>query len=348
MAQVSIPAMMNWSDPFEGAFTCPVPKGWNIDGGLKRFSALDTRQEVLATSPDNRIPSASAIPLFHPWSFPPRYLWISGIYEGGWYSPDGSNRRLVMQYLPSTYFLKTIYFPQRVGPVSNIREKDFPQLSQHAQSLWGRAGIAVRADSAEMTFDAQTETGHRKGYVFIQRVLAPHLGVPGRGIWYINRLFGYLAEPGSESTAGAVLNQMVLGYKVNPAWEAQQSRLAGNVSQIMSNADKEIEDMIHQSYMYRSQSQDRIHDHSIRAIKGQTLIQDPNTGEHFEVPAGSNYFWRIGSGNEFVGRRPLTLFTCRTTGLRDERCGLAIRFLAKNEILPEKYTPVRCGDPGHP
>jgi hypothetical protein len=59
--------------------------------------------------------------------------------------------------------------------------------------------------------------------------------------------------------------------------------------------------MIHQSYMYRSQFQDRIHDHSIETIRNQTLIQDPNTGEKFEVPAGSNYFWRIGSGNEFVG-----------------------------------------------
>jgi hypothetical protein len=301
MINASIPEMIHWSDPFEGAFTCPIPKGWTVDGGLKRFSALDTRPEVLATSPDNRILVRIGDSFIPPMELPAQILMNYGIFEGGWYSPDGSNRRLVMQYLPSTYFLKTIYFPQRVGPVSNIREKDFPQLSQQAQFLWSRAGTAVRADTAEMTFDAQTESGHRKGYVFIQTVLAPHQGVPGRGIWYVTRLFGYLAAPGFESTAGAILNQMVLGYKENPAWAAQQSRLAGNVSQIWSNADKEIGDMIHQSYMYRSGSQDRIHAHSIGTIRNQTLIQDPNTGEKFEVPAGSNYFWRIGSGNEFVG-----------------------------------------------
>ena len=42
---------------------------------------------------------------------------------------------------------------------------------------------------------------------------------------------------------------------------------------------------------------------SIGTIRDQTLIQDPNTEEKFEVPAGSNYFWRIGSGNEFVGTK---------------------------------------------
>ncbi len=299
-AGAPLPEMAPWSDPLEGAFTCPVPKGWNVDGGLKRFGALDTRPEILVTSPDNRMLARIGDSFVPPMELPAPILQHYGIVEGGWFSPDGQNRRLVMRYLPSTLFLKAMYLPQRVGPVSNVQERDFPQLSQQAQSLWARAGIPVRVDTGEMTFDAQVEMGQRKGYAFVQTVLVPTQGVPNRATWYVTRLYGYLAAPGSESVADGVLNQMVLGYRENPDWAAGQSRLAGAVSRIWSDTNREVDDMIHQTYMNRSRMQDRVHQRWSRAFRGEVLIEDPNTQHRYEVPSGGNYYWKVGPGNEFI------------------------------------------------
>jgi len=58
---------------------------------------------------------------------------------------------------------------------------------------------------------------------------------------------------------------------------------------------------MHQGYMNRSQSRDRFQDRQARANRGGVLIEDPNTRQVFEVPSGSNYYWRVGSGNEIIG-----------------------------------------------
>jgi hypothetical protein len=51
----NLASMVMWRDPLEGAFVCPVPQGWKVEGGMKRFSAVDVRPEIVATSPDNKI-----------------------------------------------------------------------------------------------------------------------------------------------------------------------------------------------------------------------------------------------------------------------------------------------------
>ncbi|MFZ0450030.1 MAG: hypothetical protein WAL98_12380 [Desulfatiglandaceae bacterium] len=299
-AGASLPEMVPWNDPLEGAFACPVPRGWNVDGGLKRYSALDVRSEILVTSADNRMLARIGDSFIPPMELPAPILQQYGVVEGGWFSRDGQSKLLVMRYLPSTLFLKTIYLPQRVGPVGNVRERNFQQLSQQAQSLWARAGMPVRVDTAEMTFDAQTEMGHRKGYAFVQTVLVPTQGVPDRGNWYVTHLFGYLAAPGAESVAEGVLNRMVLGYRENPNWRARQSRLTGEVSRIRSETNRQVDDMINQTYMNRSRAQERTHERWSRAFRNEVLIEDPNTGQRYEVPSGGNYYWRIGPGNNFI------------------------------------------------
>lgn len=43
-----------------------------------------------------------------------------------------------------------------------------------------------------------------------------------------------------------------------------------------------------------------------RAYRGEVLIQDPTTGQKFEVPSGSSYYFGIGSENQFIGRETAT------------------------------------------
>ena len=57
--------------------------------------------------------------------------------------------------------------------------------------------------------------------------------------------------------------------------------------------------MITQGYERRSLIQDRMYKRTIRAIRAirdETPLVDPTIGQQFEVPAGSNYYWRVQGG----------------------------------------------------
>jgi len=293
--------MVLWRDPVEGAFTLPVPQGWKVDGGMRRFSAIDTRSEVLAISPDGQMLVRVGDAFIPPMSLPTQLGVRTGFQEGAWYAPDGVNKSLVMRYLPSTAFLSHFYLPQRVGETSNVQGREFPEISQRTAALWQRGGMNVRVDTGEITFDSRTEGGPRKGYAFAQTVLLPFPGSMEGGSWFVTAFNSFRAAPGTEPTAQMVLNRMVGEYQKDPNWEAQQLRTTARVSQIQRQAQQEMSDIINQTFQNRQRSQDRTHENWSRTIRDQVLIEDPTTHKRYEVPAGSNYYYKVGAGNDFIG-----------------------------------------------
>jgi len=292
----AVPAMAIWRDPLEGAFTCPVPQGWKIEGGMRRFGVADVRSEILATSPDGsslaRVGDAFIASLM---SIPTQFGAQYGFYEGGVETNGFGTKMPIMRYLPSTTFLTQVYLPQRVGQVGNVIAEDQPR--KMGQSY----GMSIFRDAGSITFDAQTETGLRKGGAFIQTMLMPSTAIPNGGTWSVERFFGYIAEPKAEPMVRAILTRMVEGYKLDPAWEARQREAMFKVNNSVRQAQQSTFDMINQAYSDRSSSQDHILENWSRAYCGEVLIQDPATGERFEVPSGSNYYFRVGSDNTFVG-----------------------------------------------
>ena len=59
--------------------------------------------------------------------------------------------------------------------------------------------------------------------------------------------------------------------------------------------------MIHSRFKERTLSQDRMAEKYTRTIRGEVIIEDPYTKERFEVPAGSNYYWRVEGTRDFIG-----------------------------------------------
>jgi hypothetical protein len=157
------------------------------------------------------------------------------------------------------------------------------------------------ADAAQEAYDAETEKGTRKGVAFAVTMANVYQMGSTCGMWWVNWLGGFLAVPGLESLAKTLAERVGAGFQWNPQWQQQMTKLAGNVSKIQSQTHGEIMNMIHQGYERRSQIMDRVHERWTRAFRGQVLIEDPHTGDRFEVPAGSNYYWRIGGSQEFVG-----------------------------------------------
>lgn len=286
-----------WQDPVEHAFSVPVPAGWQVEGGIQRVAALDVRHQVVAMSPDGRILvriGDTQIPgAFTP---PNPMLAAAGLTEGQWYFPRGAamGGQFILRYLPGVQFLTQWYLPQRVGRFTVRDEKDDVQLSQQVRAFQFRMGLQMQSQFGEVAFDAPTNEGLRKGYGFVETRAT-------QMIWTVSRLWGYLSTPDAEPLAAAVLNQMVLGFRWNPQWGLAQIQSAGRIAQIQHQADQEINAMITQGYERRSLMQERMHERTIQAIRGETVIVDPTTHEHFTVPSGSNYFWRVQGGQEFIG-----------------------------------------------
>jgi hypothetical protein len=292
----SLPPMISWRDPLEGAFTCPVPQGWKVEGGLRRFSVLDIRPEILVISPDNHILIRRGDAFIPPMSLPTQLGMQYGFYEGYSRSSGGYMTELILRYLPSTVFLTNFYLPQRVGPVSNVQARDFPEISRQSSAY---SMGAVRVDTGEITFDAQTEMGPRKGYAFVQTTLYSSK-------WFILAFYGYLAEAQVEPVAQMILNHMVTGFKRDPNWEAMQMQAALAAHKIVQKSQQDTMDIISRTFENRSRTQDRMYENWSRAYRGEVLIQDPTTGQKFEVPSGSNYYFRVGSENKFVGTETAT------------------------------------------
>lgn len=200
----------------EGAFTIPVPQGWRVDGGLKRFTAIDTRPELTAVSPDNQI-------------------------------------------------------------------------------------IIQMGDSFIPSFSLPTQMGPRKGYAFAQTLFVPFPGGLEGGTLFVHMFNGYLADPKVKPLARVLLNHMVAGFEWDPNWSIQQTRTAGQVSGIISQTHNEIMNIINQTFENKAKAEDLMFENWSRAQRGEVLIQDPETNERFEVPLGSNYYFRVGSDNAFIG-----------------------------------------------
>lgn len=294
--QAAGPAMVMWRDPIEGAFTCPVPQGWKVEGGMRRFGLADVRSEILATSPDDSILvriGDAAIPslMTVPTAFGAQY----GFYEGGVETNGFGTKMPILRYLPATTYLTQVYLPQRIGQVDDLKVQNSPQTVGQAY------GMTILRDEGYVTFEARTEAGLRRGGAYVRTGFMPSSAVPNGGTWSVELFYGYLAAPEAEPRVATILPPMVAGYKLDPGWSARQQEAMAKVHGSVLQAQRETFDIINQAYANRSASQDRMFENWSRAFRGEILIQDPATGEKFEVPAGSHYYFRVGADNTFIG-----------------------------------------------
>lgn len=67
----------------------------------------------------------------------------------------------------------------------------------------------------------------------------------------------------------------------------------------MGDTYSDILDISHKGYLNRSNINDAGHARSVRAANGSTLIGNHETGEHYTVPTGSDYYWVSEEGTYF-------------------------------------------------
>jgi hypothetical protein len=113
----------------------------------------------------------------------------------------------------------------------------------------------------------------------------------GIGFWSVPFMSGYLAPEAQVDEAVSVLKHVLSTWRTNPEWQASQNRISGTVTQINTDTNREISQMLSDSFNSRMESQDRMSQSWSDMMHEVERVEDTRTGEVFEVMSGSNYHW---------------------------------------------------------
>lgn len=289
-------------DPNEHAFSCEVPVGWKIEGGLTRASSIDARPWVKATSPDNLMVAFIGDDKIPPYSMPTATgmqlgFGVGAKYGGGEVRNYVPARRYVEQYVRNS--LKSF-----ISDIQVVEANDHPDI---AAAINGTVG-ATKSEAASIKF-----TGMYRGIPAVGYYLASTKATVayGTGMWWVSLLAGELS-PADRSQGGlSVILHMMQTFKMDPVWKGQSVANAGEVSrqytaqsQAVSNSimsrywsQQAANDANHAAYWGRQAVQDHAANNFSDYIRGTQTVQDPSTGSQYKVNYGPQYHWIDNSGN---------------------------------------------------
>ena len=294
----ALPEMVTWRDPNEGAFTLPVPKGWRIEGGLKRPSVLMWRPEVVATSPDDsihlRLGDGSLEGLYTlPYALPLPGVNMEGMRAnvyGGMY----------LRYLPGYEFLTQFYLPRRFASISGVQVQALPEVAAAVQAQDPvPPPMQSRADAGAVSFDVDLPGGRYRGYYAAATRL---FTFGGTTIWLVESgLFGYVCRPEREAAANAILGAMLQGFRFDSRWRAVQAQADARTGETIRQNVSEMNDITWRNLQQRSAAMDHSYQPTERWSRGEAVIRDPQTHEEYRVPSGYREYYRIGQSERSVG-----------------------------------------------
>ena len=277
--------MVPWKDPKEGAFTVLVPEGWIIDGGVVR-PYIDAALKIVATSGDMGIQVENPYPPIY--TVPNQILEFSGFTEGSHYNPSGgiSQDMIVMPEKNAQDYIKTVVAENLKLNVDSVESRDdlvakIPQPSYVTQTT-----------AAEATLSGD-------GKIHKVIVIEQGLNMAGINLWFVG-LTHYWAPESEIGKVEQIATAMDQSFKLDPTWVQNEQIQVAKRSQIISQTQSEISDIISSTFEYRSSSQDKMADKWSDAILGVQDVYDPSTGENYIVPNTSTYYWTDGL-NAVVG-----------------------------------------------
>ena len=269
--------LVTFVDPNEKGFTIQVPKGWKVTGGIFRWW-IDPAVFLQMEGEDSRV-IVIGIPYPPLFQQVPAVLKQTGIKDGAWV-----NSMLVYDYMDVPTYIQRIALPQMR---KNLPDDDIKlqKITDLTSSLTPNTNpLVVRRSQAEATFT------DNKGRTHYCSAITRFMSV----IWSVDLI--YYRVPAEESASMLkMVNRITRSFAFDADWRRAEQAGQMKRSQIIAATQKEIGDIIDQSYRSRSATMDRLHQDYVNVIRGTTDVYDPTTGQVFSVPSGSNYYWRQGS-----------------------------------------------------
>jgi len=279
---VGVVQMETWTDPNEGAFSLNVPKGWTVEegSGLVR-PYIDAGYVMHVTSPDGTMGVYVANPYRYIFVVPNWVLEMAGFVEGTEYDPSGglSQPMLVWHYIDASDYIHDFIEPL----FSDCDFRGVNSRNDLAASYQGAPWITeVTAAEERFTCPEAIET---------IVVLDTYYNLAGTEMWATS-LMEYWAPEDKVELMEKIVNEMQETFRIDPEWAAEEQKQVAQRVGIISQTGSEINDMIMSSFELRSQTQDETLHQFSNAILGIEDVYDPDTGEQWTVPSGSEHYWQ--------------------------------------------------------
>lgn len=289
------------SDPTEGAFTVEVPRGWQVERGTKRLSAVDVRHSVRVSSPDRQILAFRGDTTLGFFTLPSRLTDMANLHEGSVYQgPAGA--MVIRQYIPGADFVKA-YLGGAQAQCPGLRMVNQENFGQASQQLAGElngllGGIAqFRLDSGAVDFVCGTSGN--VGSVTATTMLTRVAGAASPSIWVVLDISGFVAPPEWVPEAAEVVARLQSSFRYDPAWAARQEQTTQQVSGILQRQQDSVGRTLSQTYQQRSRTLDSVFARGAEARRGTVTIDDPALGRR-TITNSHRHYWTNPQG-QIVG-----------------------------------------------
>ncbi|HYP52194.1 MAG TPA: hypothetical protein VEQ42_01565 [Pyrinomonadaceae bacterium] len=278
-----------WVDPAETAYSCEVPAGWHVIGGVRRVGMFSKVSETVAQSPDGRVLVRSGdVSIPHEFMEPNETLMTLGQFEGQWASGGGY---FILRHTPATQFAADYVqrnWGQTCGQIRWLSQRERPDYLQNMAAQ----GMLLQGNhytAGEVTFTCESGGGTMIGYLFVVTMMTVAPGVAN--MWNVQRLEGFFAAADRATQADAVLQRMLATTQVNLQWWYAERGATQKLYEEYRRVREHSAELQRQTQAERWASWERISEQRGDVLIGQTRVVDPQTGQAFKVQSGSSYYW---------------------------------------------------------
>jgi hypothetical protein len=216
---------LRWTDPHEGAFNLVVPQGWHVIGGAYRLSATDIRNGVTMMSPDGQIRIFAGDSNLGIYTQSTPALAAAGLREGGHQTLADGTRFEIRGYMTGQQFA-SFYAAETLRRQcaglqvqSNNARPEIAGFFSQLASGEGMPSAQISAGDVSFTCNVNGKAVVGK---FIVGTIVPSPG--SSPLWFVYRIYGYLAPVGSKADAEKICLQAMQSWQIDPQWEARESQ----------------------------------------------------------------------------------------------------------------------------
>ncbi|HTC62417.1 MAG TPA: SHOCT domain-containing protein [Candidatus Saccharimonadales bacterium] len=313
-------SFVNWTDPHEGAFDVSVPQGWHAIGGTYRLSPLDVRYAVAMDSPDGQLRASIGDSMVGEFTQPTPALKASGLNEGNYQLLDDGSKLEVLQYMSGQKFVRS-YVDTLVS-----RQCSHPQITYSAPredlaSVFSQSAVEEGFKDGFLTAGEVTFSCSLDGRVANGKFVAAtmRIGHDEPSMWFVYRLYGYVALVGREQDGEKILTEILQTLKFKSKWQELKKTVTDPVverenpfsQQIQQRAEEDIIDdqrqiseMMARSYEQRKRVFDAI-DHKLEnAVLGTVEVVDRENGTRYKISDFGDYHFMTNDAYIFSMNAP--------------------------------------------
>jgi hypothetical protein len=299
-AQSSGVSWIQYTDPFEQAFSLQVPRGWTVQGGLFRMGYSDERTMVNLKSPDGQIEirfGDVSVPSYTPPN--PYHAREGEVYD------LGAQAQMVVEHYRTGPEYAVMYSHSRFA-----HQCKNPQAPSSMADFSFPDAIPVHGDkvsAGQIAYLCQTDSGQKMALTYVKTVLAGQ-------VWQVPTVVSLIAPADRLDFARSVAAHSSQTFHLNQQWMAYQQQMDAEGMQYQRLRQQRRRDDLgrqvqqFEARMHAMQNQVNAFERHQAAFQGQvdqfsnalnglTPTTDPLTGENRTVWTGTqDHYWANGLG----------------------------------------------------